>query len=140
MEDAFDPVVSEAGPGRPTLPPFDGETTRGALVTNEGQVIGLESGPANLTYANYPAATHVEGKAAIWIRENGSTGGIVYHNNTQGTCPFCHAQLPTLLPEGVTLLVVGPEGLVPRPGWFNMLDPYVGNSYGPKRNPRLGGT
>jgi hypothetical protein len=111
--------------------------SRGVLVTNEGEIIALESGNANQTYANYPAASHVEGKAAIWIRENGSTGGIVYHNNPRGTCGFCNSQIATLLPEGATLQVVPPKGTVPPPGWFNNPNPYIGNSSTPKPNPRL---
>jgi hypothetical protein len=74
----------------PQLPAFNGVNTEGVLITNEGQVIPLRSGNANPIYANYPAASHVEGKAATWIRENGSTGGIVYQNNPNGTCGFCY--------------------------------------------------
>jgi RHS repeat-associated protein len=132
--------ANAVAPTRPTLPAFNGQATEGVLLTNEGQVVPLRSGNPNPTYANYPAAGHVEGQAAIWIRENGSTGGVVYHNNPRGTCGFCNAQVPTLLPEGASLRVVAPEGTVPPPGWFNNPNPYIGNSATPRPNPRLGGS
>ncbi len=127
-----------AGSAIPELPVFNGEKTQGVLVTNEGEVIPLESGNTNPAYGNYAAAGHVGRKAAIWIRENGSTGGVIYHNNPGGTCGFCNAHIPTLLPEGATLQVVGPEGTVHLPGWYNRALPYIGNSAVPKPNPFLG--
>jgi hypothetical protein len=123
----------------PQLPAFNGETTQGVLVTNEGQIVPLESGNTNPIYGNYASAGHVEGKAAIWIRENGSTGGTVYHNNLNGTCGFCNSQIPTLLPEGSTLQVVPPEGAVANNPWAQAGPTnYVGNSSVPKPNPNLG--
>jgi hypothetical protein len=77
-----------AGAG-PKLPPFDGETTQGGFVSAEGKTIPLQSGGRNPAYSNYPAAGHVEGKAAIEIRNSGSSGGTVYHNNPGGTCGYC---------------------------------------------------
>ncbi len=96
------------------LPSYDGKTTHGILVTNEGEVIRLSSGGKQAPYANYkaPAAAHVEGKAAIWIRENGSSGGTVYHNNTDGTCGYCNSQVKSLLPKGVELKIVPPADAV----------------------------
>jgi hypothetical protein len=109
------------------------------LITNEGEVISLQSGNASPTYANYPAALHVEGKAAIAIRESGSSGGVVYHNNPNGTCGFCNSQVPTLLPEGAELTVIPPAGTVPSSArWYVNPEPYVGNSSIPKPNPQLG--
>jgi RHS repeat-associated protein len=134
-----DVAVFATVPVRPTLPPFDGRTTHGVLVTNQGRVISLQSGNPNPAFANYPAAGHCEGQAAIWIRQNSSTGGVVYHNNPNGTCGFCHAQVPTLLPEGATLSVVPPAGAVPPPRWHINPNPYVGNSATPRPNPRQGG-
>jgi len=90
------------------LPKYDGKTTYGVLITNEGNAVPLQSGQASPLYSNYPPASHVEGKAAIWIRENGSAGGVLYHNNTGGTCGFCNSQIRTLLPEGARLRVVPP--------------------------------
>ncbi len=123
----------------PELPAFDGQTTHGVLITNEGEVIPFQSGNPSPTYANYPAASHVEGKAALAIRESGSSGGVVYHNNPSGTCGFCNSQVPTLLPEGAQLRVVPPAGTVPPgPRWYVPSEPYVGNSAISKPNPQLG--
>ncbi|WP_211232061.1 DddA-like double-stranded DNA deaminase toxin, partial [Pseudoduganella violaceinigra] len=96
------------------LPEYDGKTTHGVLVTNEGKVIQLRSGGKEEPYTGYKAvsASHVEGKAAIWIRENGSSGGTVYHNNTTGTCGYCNSQVKALLPEGVELKIVPPTNAV----------------------------
>jgi hypothetical protein len=127
-------MAAEAAMGRPRLPEFDGTSTRGVLVTREGVVIPLESGGLHPNYLNYPASGHVEGRAAIAIRESGSTGGTVYHNHPSGTCGFCHAQIPTLLPERVPLRVVPPANAVaPNWTWHIQLEPYLGNSAVPRR-------
>ena len=97
----------------PSLPAFDGKTTHGMLRLNEGGAdIPLRSDSKIPGYQNYPSSGHVEGKAAIIIRENNSTGGTVWHNNTNGTCGFCRSNVPTLLPEGSTLTIIPPEGAV----------------------------
>lgn len=70
--------------------------------------IESSSGNANPNYKNYIPASHVEGKSAIYMRENGINNGTVFHNNTYGTCPYCDKMLPTLLEEGSTLMVVPP--------------------------------
>jgi len=95
------------------LPKYDGKTTYGILITNEGDVVPLQSGGATPLFDNYSSASHVEGKAAIWIRDHGSTGGVVYHNNTDGTCGYCVSHVPTLLPEGARLSIVPPPDAVP---------------------------
>jgi hypothetical protein len=94
----------------PELPIFNGETTLGVLQTNEGATVPLSSGSPLLP--NYAASGHVEGQAALYIREAESTGGTVYHNNTNGTCGYCNAQIPTLLPENSQLTVVPPANAV----------------------------
>jgi hypothetical protein len=94
------------------LPKYDGKTTYGVLITNEGEVVPLQSAERSPLYSNYPPAGHVEGKAAIWIREHGSSGGVLYHNNTDGTCGFCNSQIRTLLPKGSHLRVVPPRDAV----------------------------
>jgi hypothetical protein len=96
------------------LPKYDGKTTYGILITNEGDVVPLQSGGATPLFDNYSSASHVEGKAAIWIRDHGSTGGVVYHNNTDGTCGYCVSHVPTLLPEGARLSIVPPPDAVPK--------------------------
>lgn len=125
-------MMAEAATGRPRLPEFDG-TTRGVLVTNEGAVIPLESGALHPNYLNYPASAHVEGRAAIAIRESGASGGTVYHNHPNGTCGLCHAHIPTLLPEGVPMRVVPPaNAAAPNWTWHIQPSPYVGNNAVPK--------
>jgi hypothetical protein len=64
------------------LPEYDKlkETTSAVLLTDDGRVIKLESGPPDPRYG-LPAGKHAEGKAAIWMRDNGVAGGIVFHNH-----------------------------------------------------------
>ena len=107
-------------------------------MTNEGQIVPLESGNAHPTYANYRSASHIEAKAAIWIREHNSTGGVVYHNNTGGVCGYCIDHIKTLLPEGAVLRAVSPPNAVAKPGWEVAPEPWVGNASNPKANRMLG--
>jgi hypothetical protein len=86
--------------------------TYGVLITNEGDVVLLKSADPSPLYKNYPPAGHVEGKAAVWIREHGSTGGVVYHTNTGGTCGLCNNQIETLLPKDATLSVYPPRDAI----------------------------
>jgi len=131
--------LSEAKPPRlvrPVLPAFTGET-EGLLITLEGARVPLTSGGADPAYVNYISASHVEGKAALWIRGNGSAGGVVFHNNPGGTCGFCDRSVHVLLPEGAILWVVPPEGAVAvKP--LAMAEPsvYLGDSQVPKLPPR----
>jgi hypothetical protein len=114
------------------LPEFDG-TTSGVLFTNEGRIVRLRSGAANAAYRNYPSAKHAEGKAAIWLRENNSSGGVLFHNHPGGTCGYCDLQTPTLLPTGVSMRVVPPANAaaVKDLARTDMI-PYVGDSKVPK--------
>src|SRR5580692_669781 len=78
-------------------------------------------------------AGHVEGKAAVWIREHGSTGGVVYHNNTDGTCGPCDSQIETLLPNKATLSVFPPpDAIAKNPSWRQGPTEYEGNDNPPK--------
>ncbi len=121
--------------GRPILPEYDGKTTHGILITPDGKQIPFSSGNANPNYKNYIPASHVEGKAAIYMRENNIKKGTVYHNNTDGTCPYCDKMLPTLLEEGSVLEVVPPKGSVaPKPSWVDKPKTYTGNDKIPKPN------
>lgn len=71
------------------------------------------------------------------MRENQSSGGTVYHNNTNGTCGFCNGQVETLLEEGTTMSVVPPENAVANNPWARAeTTEYVGNSSTPKPNPK----
>jgi hypothetical protein len=118
------------------LPKYDDKTTYGLLITNEGNVVPLRSGPPR-SFQNYPPSKHMEGKGAIWIRENNSSGGVVYHNNTDGTCGLCDAQLERLLPHKAILDVVPPPDAIPKnaqamakPTW------YIGDAIMPKLPPQ----
>lgn len=65
------------------------------------------------------AAAHVEGQAALQLRQSGSTGGTIHHNNPHGTCLYCLHALPRLLPPGVTLAIVPPDNAqAPNPWWI----------------------
>jgi RHS repeat-associated protein len=122
------PSIEDA---RATLPPYDGKTTHGVLITNEGAVVPLQSGNQDPRFSNV-AAGHVEGKAAIVIRDTNSTGGVVMHNNPEGTCPYCRGGVATLLPEGKQLLVIPPDESVPKsPGHQAVPAVYTGNSNTP---------
>jgi SCP1.201-like deaminase len=93
----------------------------------------LKSGSIGLGYESYPAARHVEGKAAIAIREGISSGGISFHNHPNGTCPVCDRSIPTLLPEGAKLWVVPPKDAVAlTERWIAEPKLYIGNSAQPK--------
>jgi nucleic acid/nucleotide deaminase of polymorphic system toxin len=114
------------------LPKFNG-TASGTLFTNEGRIIPFKSGAAQPNYLNYPAAKHVEGKAAIWIRENNSSGGTLFHNHPGGTCGFCARQTETLLPNGAYMRIVPPEDAVAVKQLSQTeMKPYLGNSKIPK--------
>ena len=121
---------------RPVLPEFDGKRTEGVMVTPDGEQISFSSG--NSTSPSYPqykaqSASHVEGKAALYMRENGIKEATIFHNNPNGTCGFCDRQISALLPEGAKLNVVPPTNAVAN---NNMAIPvprtYIGNSTIPK--------
>jgi len=59
------PEIISAG-----LPKYDDETTYGVLITNEGDVVPLQSSKRDPLYSTYPSAGHVEGKGALWVREH----------------------------------------------------------------------
>jgi hypothetical protein len=110
-------------------------------VTNEGDVVPLQSDAADPAYAKYPAARHVQGMAAIWIRKLNSTGGVAYHNNTGGVCGMCYSNIPTLLPEGAILRAVSPPNAVATKRTYRVAPkPWVGNAKTPVSNPDFGGT
>jgi hypothetical protein len=112
------------------LPKFDGKTSA-VLLTDDGRVIELKSGSPDPRY-DYPAVKHAEGKAAILMRDHDSSGGIVFHNNPDGTCRICNTNLPTLLPEGARLWIVPPaDAVAPNEYWIDIPKSYTGNSARP---------
>jgi SCP1.201-like deaminase len=117
---------------RLVLPEYNRRTS-GVLLTNEGRVVRFRSGAPTPEYRNYASAKHAEGKAAIWLRENNSSGGVLFHNHPGGTCGFCDLQARTLLPEGVSLRIVPPATAVAAKDLAQTeIIPYVGNSKVPK--------
>ena len=115
------------------LPEYDNNTTLGILVLDDGSQIPFSSGNPVPKYKTYVAASHAEGKAAIYMRENGINNGIIFHNNTGGTCPYCNTMLPTLLENESTLTVVPPyNSHAPKPGWVDITKTYIGNANIPK--------
>lgn len=115
------------------MPEYDNNTTLGILVLDDGSQIPFSSGNPVPKYKTYVAASHAEGKAAIYMRENGINNGIIFHNNTGGTCPYCNTMLPTLLENESTLTVVPPSNShAPKPGWVDITKTYIGNANIPK--------
>jgi hypothetical protein len=121
----------------PLYDPAQGVVT-GILLTDEGQVVRFVNGNTAPTFANYASAGHVEGKAAIYIGTNNSTGGILFQNHTNGICGYCNSFTPTLLPQGATLDIVPPIGATPKAGWYPNPTSYTGNANAPLLNRKLG--
>lgn len=114
------------------LGPYDHKTTKALFVADDGTEVPLESGDQVLP--NTAASSHGEGKAALLMREKGWSSGTVYHNNTDGTDPFCDRMIPNFLPEDATLTVVPPPDTVPKTSrWVGEPKTYSGNGNVPKR-------
>ncbi|MEX3967414.1 RHS repeat-associated core domain-containing protein [Paraburkholderia sp. EG286B] len=121
-----------------TLPPFDGKTTIGYMFYTDanGQyhVRKLYSGGQVLS--NYDSSGHVEGKAALIMRDEGITEAVVIHNHPFGTCHYCYGQVETLLPKNAKLRVIPPENAIaPTKYWHDQPKDYFGNSADPKPPP-----
>ena len=109
----------------------DGKT-RGTL-NIDGEKIQLTSREPVLE--NYNASGHVEGQAALIMRERGAASATLEIDNPNGICGYCTSQVPTLLPEGATLDVQTPLGTVPRgPTWSNSRI-FTGNARDPRPPP-----
>jgi hypothetical protein len=132
------------GTGGEQLPLFDESSYRVAakggsqptagVLELDGETIPLVSRAADP--ANYPASGHVEGQAALIMRERSATSGILEIDNPNGICGRCVSQVPTLLPEGAELNVRTPLGTVPRgPTWSNSRS-FIGNAADPLPWPR----
>jgi hypothetical protein len=71
-------------------------------------------GAATAKDGTYPAASHVEVKAAAMLREDGRKAGLVVINNDRGPCDYTAGLsrvevLPMVLPSGATLRVWWPQ-------------------------------
>lgn len=72
------------------------------------RVVGAAASPLG----TYPAASHVEIKAAVRMRDVGETQGVLVINNPTGPCVgilSCGAALDRVLPPGSTLVVWWPD-------------------------------
>jgi hypothetical protein len=84
---------------------------------------------------NYAASGHVEGQAALIMRQQGVSRAELFIDNPNGICGYCSAQVPTLLSEGAELIVRTPLGTVPPSSrWFNGRA-FIGNAADPKTWP-----
>ena len=98
-----------------------------------GELTPLVSGKSPL--GNYAASGHVEGQAALIMRERGVSTAELLIDNANGICGYCTSQVPTLLPEGAQLSVRTPLGTVPPSSrWFNGRT-FSGNAADPKAWP-----
>ena len=131
---------SKSGRKTISLPEYDGTTTHGVLVLDDGTQIGFTSGNGDPRYTNYRNNGHVEQKSALYMRENNISNATVYHNNTNGTCGYCNTMTATFLPEGATLTVVPPENAVANNSRaIDYVKTYTGTSNDPKISPRYKG-
>ncbi len=80
-------------------------STWGLFVSDQGEIFFLTSGGADPKYS-WPAAGHVEGKAAIYMRENAIKYGAIFHNHPKGTCNICRTNIPNMLLSGSRLRVI----------------------------------
>lgn len=100
----------------------------------DGELIPLVSGKGSM--GNYAASGHVEGQAALIMRERGAASGTLYIDNPNGICGYCTSQVPTLLPRGAVLDVRTPAGTVPPSVRWGNSRTFVGNDADPKPWPR----
>lgn len=96
----------------------------------DGESIPLTSGTGRKEFSHYPAYNHVEGQAAILMRQRGARHADLIMDNPNGICPLCNSNVPSLLPEGATLSVRTPAGTVPKRGWQNSRT-FTGNTTDP---------
>jgi hypothetical protein len=79
----------------------DSDATHAADVLRQ---VGAAASPIG----TYPAASHVEMKAAVGMRDAGESQGVIVINNPGGPCPGdmgCAAAVPRVLPRGAALVV-----------------------------------
>ena len=96
--------------------------------------IPLVSGSPRLP--NYQASGHVEGQAALIMRERGITNAVLHIDNPNGICLYCTRQVRTLLPERSALDVGAPLGTVIPNKWWGPSRIFTGNSRNPSPWPR----
>lgn len=100
---------------------YDEDGARHSFVSGENdaehvaEVLAKVGAPAS-PIGTYPAASHVEVKAAVAMRDGDVTSGVMVINHAGGPCPGdlgCANTLPYALPDGAWLVVWwrGAEGM-----------------------------
>ena len=82
-----------------------------ATAEKAAEVLREVGAPAS-PISTYPAATHVEVKAAVAMRDGELKTGVMVINNEAGPCPGelgCVAAVPLVLPTGASLVVWWPS-------------------------------
>ncbi|WP_406490644.1 hypothetical protein OHB06_01065 [Streptomyces sp. NBC_01604] len=110
----------------------DGKTA--GVLEIDGALIPLISKQGKLN--NYISSSHVEGQAALLMREMDATSGRLLIDNPNGICNWCKTQVNTLLPENATLQVGTPLGTVPKTAKWHNSTTFTGNAQDPKTWPR----
>jgi len=119
------------------LPEFDDVTTQAVLITPDGETVCFSSGDRDPKYNNYANNGHTEQKAAMYMGQNDILEGVLYHNNTNGTCGWCNTMTATFLDEGSSLTVVPPTNAVANNSKAIVYPKtFVGNDKTPKIDPK----
>ena len=140
LNDLRTKVKPKSGSSSVNLPEYDGKTTHGILVLDDGTQVKFTSGNGDPRYTNYANNGHVEQKASIYMNNNGISNATLYHNNTNGTCGWCNNMTATFLPEGATLTVIPPTNAVPNNSRAVAIPKtYVGNNKKPKTSKKYKG-
>jgi len=135
-EQAATTAAANTGADAQALLASIGQEGKTAGVLNiDGDLTPLVSGKSSL--GNYAASGHVEGQAALIMREQimreqGVSRAELLMDNPNGICGYCTSQVPTLLSSGAELTVRTPLGTVPPSSrWFNGRT-FLGNAADPK--------
>ncbi|MGW0998323.1 RHS repeat-associated core domain-containing protein [Streptomyces sp. NPDC002523] len=100
----------------------------------DGTLWPLVSGKSSLP--NYAASGHVEGQAALIMKELDASSGRLLIDNPNGICGYCKSQVATLLPENAVLEVRTPLGTVTPSSRWSASRTFTGNDRDPKPWPR----
>lgn len=127
-------TTHSCAPAERMLTSLSEEGRTAGVLDLDGELIPLVSGKSLLP--NYAASGHVEGQAALIMRERGATIGRLLIDNPNGICGYCTSQVATLLPKDAVLEVATPLGTVPPSARWTTSKTFIGNAADPKRWPR----
>lgn len=127
-------TTHSCAPAERMLTSLSEEGRTAGVLDLDGELIPLVSGKSLLP--NYAASGHVEGQAALIMRERGATLGRLLIDNPNGICGYCTSQVATLLPKDAVLEVATPLGTVPPSARWTTSKTFIGNAADPKRWPR----